>query len=78
MKRFINQQNLAHYKKLLLETTDPAKRQVLLRLLADEQEQAASQGDFNSSLARVDGDQLRPLPPTNVGAVTRFAKRLPC
>ena len=45
MERFINQQNLAHYKKVLSETTDPTKRQMLLRLLAGEQEYAASQVD---------------------------------
>ena len=37
MDRFIHEQNLAHYRKILAETTDPAKRQTLLKLLADEQ-----------------------------------------
>jgi hypothetical protein len=37
MDRYIHEQNLAHYRKVLSETTDPAKRQTLLKLLADEQ-----------------------------------------
>jgi hypothetical protein len=37
MDRFIHEQNLAHYRKILTETTDPAKRQTVLKLLADEQ-----------------------------------------
>lgn len=38
MERFIHEKNLAHYNKVLSETTDPAKRQVVLTLLAEEQE----------------------------------------
>lgn len=38
MERFIYEQNLAHYRKVLSETTDPAKRQMVLRLLAGEPE----------------------------------------
>ncbi len=34
MERFIHEQNLAHYEKVLAETTDPAKRQMILSLLA--------------------------------------------
>jgi hypothetical protein len=37
MDRYIHDQNLAHYRKVLSETTDPTKRQTLLKLLADEQ-----------------------------------------
>jgi hypothetical protein len=37
MDRFIHEQNLAHYRKVLSETTDPAKRLTVLKLLADEQ-----------------------------------------
>ena len=37
MERFIHEQNLAHYKKVLSETTDPAKRRMVLSLLADAQ-----------------------------------------
>jgi hypothetical protein len=41
INRFIHEQNLAHYRKVLSETTDPAKRQTVLKLLADEQAQLA-------------------------------------
>jgi len=34
MERFIHEQNLAHYRKVLAETTDPAKRRMVLSLLA--------------------------------------------
>ena len=37
MDRYIHEQNLAHYRKVLSETNDPAKRQTVLRLLADEE-----------------------------------------
>ena len=37
MEFFIHEQNLAHYRKVLSETTDPVKRQMVLRLLVDEQ-----------------------------------------
>jgi len=37
MDRFIHEQNLAHYRKVLSETTDPTKRQTVLKLLSDEQ-----------------------------------------
>jgi hypothetical protein len=37
MDRYIQDQNLAHYRKVLSETTDPTKRQAVLKLLADEQ-----------------------------------------
>lgn len=37
MDRYIHEQNLVHYRKVLSETTDPTKRQTLLKLLADEQ-----------------------------------------
>jgi hypothetical protein len=37
MDRFIHEQNLAHCRKVLSETTDPAKWQTVLKLLADEQ-----------------------------------------
>jgi|KBSMisStandDraft_5_1062788.scaffolds.fasta_scaffold5010874_1 hypothetical protein len=38
MERFIHETNLAHYRKVLSETTDPAKRRMVLTLLAEEQE----------------------------------------
>jgi hypothetical protein len=37
MDRYIHEQNLLNYRKVLSETTDPAKRQILLELLASEQ-----------------------------------------
>ena len=36
MDRYIRDQNLAHYRKVLAETTDPTKRRAVLKLLADE------------------------------------------
>jgi hypothetical protein len=35
--RYIHEQNLIHYMKVLSETTDQTKRQTVLSLLADEQ-----------------------------------------
>ena len=37
MDHFIHEQNLAHYRKVLSETTDPTKGLTVLKLLADEQ-----------------------------------------
>jgi hypothetical protein len=37
IERYIHEQNLIHYRKVLSETTDPTKRQTVLSLLADEQ-----------------------------------------
>jgi hypothetical protein len=37
MDRYIHDQNLAHYRKVLAETTEPTKRQMVLKLIADEQ-----------------------------------------
>ena len=37
MDRFVARQNLAHYRDLLAEETDPEKRKVLERLLAEEE-----------------------------------------
>jgi hypothetical protein len=36
MDLYIHEQNLLNYRKILSETTDPAKRQPLLELLASE------------------------------------------
>jgi hypothetical protein len=41
MNHFIHRQNIAHYRKVLSETTDPTKRKMVLKLLADEQAQLA-------------------------------------
>ena len=37
MKKFIHQENLKLFRKRLAENTDPAKRQMLLKLLAEEE-----------------------------------------
>jgi hypothetical protein len=36
MKKFIHEENLKLFRKELAETTDPEKRRVLLKLLAEE------------------------------------------
>jgi hypothetical protein len=33
---FVSEQNIAHYRKCLTETADERRRQILLKLLADE------------------------------------------
>ena len=37
MDRFIHRKNLEHYRTLLATTTDEAQRQMLLKLLAEEE-----------------------------------------
>jgi hypothetical protein len=37
MKEFIHEENLKLFRKQLAETTDPEKRQMLLKLLAEEE-----------------------------------------
>jgi hypothetical protein len=37
MDRYIHEQNIAHYRKVLSETIDSTKRQTVSKLLADEQ-----------------------------------------
>ena len=37
MDRYLHEQNLQHYRKVLSETTDSTKRHILLKLIADEQ-----------------------------------------
>lgn len=37
MDKFVHGENLKLYRKLLAETTDEQKRQMLLKLLADEE-----------------------------------------
>jgi len=36
MSKFVHQQNLAHFRKLLVEPIDQTKRQQVLKLLAEE------------------------------------------
>jgi len=40
MDRYIHEQNLPHYRKVLSETRDPTKRQTVSRLLAEEEANA--------------------------------------
>ena len=37
LSRFIIRQNIAHYRRLAIETTDPAKRAVINKSLAEEE-----------------------------------------
>jgi hypothetical protein len=37
MQEFLHEKNLELYRKRLLETTDPAEREVLVKLLAEEE-----------------------------------------
>lgn len=37
MKKFIHEENLKLFRKRLAETSDPAERQMLLKLLAEEE-----------------------------------------
>jgi hypothetical protein len=37
MEKFVHRENIRLYRKLLVETTDAQKRQVILKLLADEE-----------------------------------------
>ena len=39
MERFVSQQNIERYRKLLDRSTDEAQRRVIFKLLAEEQEQ---------------------------------------
>ena len=41
MEKFVHNENLKLYRKLLAETTDAQKRQTLLKLLADEEAKEA-------------------------------------
>jgi hypothetical protein len=36
MDDFVHRENIEHYKKLLVNRTDPAERGVILKLLAEE------------------------------------------
>jgi len=50
MERFIHNQNLHHYRKMLEETTDEAMCKVIRKLLADEEAK-----DFVSPPKKADG-----------------------
>ena len=49
MQRFVARQNIEHYRLLLKHETDPAKRETLLKLLAEEE---AKFGDPELPLAK--------------------------
>jgi len=42
MENFVERHNVEHFRKLLIVETDPTKRILLLRLLADEEAKQAS------------------------------------
>ena len=44
MSDFVHRENLARYKRLLEQTTDPADRERLKQLLAEERRSSDSQG----------------------------------
>ena len=57
MKKFIHEENLKLYRKRLDETTDPEKRQMLLKLLAEEEAKDDEEPRPGQTLS---GDQGRP------------------
>ncbi len=42
MRRFVHRENIKHYRLLLDTTTDENKRQIILRLLAEEEAKEAA------------------------------------
>ena len=54
MKKFIHEESLKLFRKELAETTDPEKRRVLLKLLAEADDEQPGLGQTLS------GDQGRP------------------
>lgn len=42
MDRFIHDENLRHYRRLLERTAEPAERERILRLLAEEEARAVA------------------------------------
>jgi hypothetical protein len=42
MKRYIAEHNIQHFKEKLAEERDPAKRKILLQLLAEEEAKLAA------------------------------------
>jgi hypothetical protein len=45
MEKFIGRQNITHFTTLLMTETDPAKRELLQKLLTDEMVRQASHSD---------------------------------
>jgi len=52
MERFVHLQNLEHFRKQLAETKDEPTRQMLLRLLADEEAKEAPPPKANGAAIR--------------------------
>jgi hypothetical protein len=44
MDRFIHDENLRHYRRLLEQTIDPAERERILKLLAEEETRSVAAG----------------------------------
>lgn len=55
MDRFIHDENLRHYRRLLERTTDPAERARILSLMAEEEAKA----ERPSAGPAAPGDRLR-------------------
>jgi hypothetical protein len=52
MEKFVHNENLKLYRKLLAETTDEQKRRTLLKLLADEEAKDAQPAEKDGAEAR--------------------------
>ena len=48
MDRFVKRANIAYYRQLLEKTTDPAERERILKLLAEEEAKGDPQPPKNS------------------------------
>lgn len=51
MDRFIHDENLRHYRRLLERTTDPDERQRILKLVAEEEAKAVQAGETPGTTA---------------------------
>jgi hypothetical protein len=49
MEKFVHKENLKLYRKLLAETADEQRRQILLKLLADEEAKDAQPAEKKQS-----------------------------
>ena len=43
LSRYVTRQNIAHYRRLTIETTDPVKRSIIWKLLAEEEAKLLSE-----------------------------------
>jgi hypothetical protein len=71
MDRYIRDQNLTHYRKVLTETTDPTKRRAVLKLIADELAKARASEDV---MTRVMDQLYSRLPNTRSGDTSTLAE----